>query len=158
MEATLIFHDDPQYDKEVFIEDFDFDTYEYPLDVYSLKIIYEDFNFLPHSIERFANLVCLIINYNKELEFISDNLGKLTQLRHLDFESCKLSRLPDSIKNLTEVEFLHLAGNRFEEIPESIFNLTKLERLFLKGNNINFIPEGINKLYRLKDLDLDDDD
>jgi len=87
---------------------------------------------------------------NKELIYLPDSIGNLTNLEFLSLKSNYLQYLPDSIGNLTNLEILYVKNNNLKSLPDSIGNLTNLEILSVEDNNLQYLPDSIGKLTELK--------
>lgn len=81
--------------------------------------------------------------WNKNLEYIIDEIGLLTKLKTLKLTKNNLHTLPDTLKNLVLLEEIDLSENSFSEIPLFILNLKFLRSLKLSNNNLKYLPEEI---------------
>jgi len=85
---------------------------------------------------------------------LPQEIGLLTNLKHLDLESNILRSLPPEIGNLKKLEVLYLSNNELESIPSQIGNLSRLHTLGLSGNRLAKLPPQIGKLRSLEILNL----
>jgi Leucine-rich repeat (LRR) protein len=91
---------------------------------------------------------------HRNVFFLPDSIGNLTNLTELDLTSNRLTSIPQSIRNLTNLTELDLSNNQLTSIPEWIGNLTNLTYLSLSNNQLTSIPEWIGNLTNLTKLDL----
>ncbi|XP_074319890.1 putative disease resistance protein RGA3 [Silene latifolia] len=82
------------------------------------------------------------------------SLGKLIQLRYLDFSKNALRKLPDSITQLVNLYVLDLSHCRnLEELPQKMNKLVALRHLYLfYCDNLSHMPKGLRRLTSLKTL------
>ena len=117
---------------------------------------------LPKEIENLQRLETLFINnttimYGGQITVmqVPVEIGKLKNLKVLDFSSTRLASLPKEIGNLTNLENLYLSSCSLNTLPAEIGNLANLEELSLSNNpDIIIIPVEIGKLKKLKYLHL----
>ncbi len=85
----------------------------------------------------------------KNIELILNNLGKYTNLQHLDLSSNQITEIKglDKLVNLQE---LYLNNNKISEI-KGLDNLVNLKKLHLKNNQITEI-KGLDNLINLQEL------
>lgn len=108
----------------------------------------------------------LYLNSN-DLESISDDISKLSNLKVLDLSSNHLLRLPPTIADLQQLEILNLGidlykigfapytkRNHLLELPSEIGNLKKLRILNLSSNLLRSIPKELTQLRQLEKLNL----
>ncbi len=98
--------------------------------------------------------VTTIYGFNKEITYLPNSIGKLSNLQKLNLYGNKLKEIPNSIGNLTNLQFLSFRGNKLKEIPNSIGNLTNLQELDLCCNELTSLPNSIGNLTNLQELDL----
>ncbi|XP_037451131.1 disease resistance protein RGA5-like [Triticum dicoccoides] len=104
-----------------------------------------------HSFEEFRHLRVLNLMDCSELEdHHLENIVRLFQLRYLNVEGTKISKLPEQIGRLGCLEILDLSDTRVGELPASIVNLGKLMHL-LVDHDVKF-PDGIAKMQALETL------
>ncbi|VAI63682.1 unnamed protein product [Triticum turgidum subsp. durum] len=104
-----------------------------------------------HSFEEFRHLRVLDLMDCSELEdHHLENIVRLFQLRYLNVEGTKISKLPEQIGRLGCLEILDLSDTRVGELPASIVNLGKLMHL-LVDHDVKF-PDGIAKMQALETL------
>ena len=89
---------------------------------------------------------------SERLTELPEEIGKLKNLRKLDFNWNKISKIPDAIRDLTSLEVLNLSYNQISEIPNTITKLTNLKQLYIRRNKISEIPDAITKLTNLTEL------
>ena len=109
-----------------------------------------------YKLYKLAFLEKIIIN-NKNLGYLSEDIGNLKNLIILDLSSNNLTRnIPKNICNLTKLRDIILSKNQLTgHIPENIDNLTELIILDLSSNNLTGnIPENICDLTNLHQLNL----
>ena len=116
-----------------------------------LIIIGSELKSLPREIGRLSKLETLFLDDNNHLSQLPDSVSMLTNLKTLDCDECKLSKLPnlERLKNITRLDF---SSNLLEEIPESVSKLESLEMAFFNDNKIKFIPKSLGNLRKLKIL------
>jgi Leucine-rich repeat (LRR) protein len=85
---------------------------------------------------------------------LPEEIGNLTNLRHLDIEENHLEKLPKSIGKLKKLKYLSVSENQLEILPLEICNLTNLQELYLSKNKLTSLPEGFEKLKNLYYLDI----
>ncbi|KAG4097599.1 L domain-like protein [Neocallimastix lanati (nom. inval.)] len=119
----------------------------------SLEVYYKNIDVLPNEIGDLINLRILYLNDNK-IRVIPPDIGKLTNLYHLDLSFNILSNLPKEIGNLKNLRKLILNGNKLIEIPEEIGTMTELKILQLQNNLLTDIPTSIIKLEFLVELNI----
>ncbi|MFX1294329.1 MAG: leucine-rich repeat domain-containing protein [Promethearchaeota archaeon] len=100
-----------------------------------------------------THLKILILRDNK-LKKISEYIGKLKDLEHLDLFHNQLRTLPESFKLLRNLKELHLGRNYFNNFPNPLTNLKKLELLLLDNNQLQSVPLTLGNLINLKELHL----
>ncbi len=132
---------------------------------------------LSESITLCKNLLTLTFG-GGDLQSLPLNIGKLTKLEELEFESTLVSQIPDSIGNcknlkiiqagenekltsfpssfgqLKNLEELHLSCCNFKQFPVEICSLKNLRRLDLSENKVASIPKEIGNLKKLEELEL----
>ncbi len=86
------------------------------------------------------------------IDFLSDNIGNLTQLTEINLFSNELKKLPESIGLLSNLEILNLSTNELTALPDTIVNLVNLKILNISNNHIKTLPKDIGKLKNLKKI------
>ncbi len=94
---------------------------------------------------------CPAYNY---IVIISEEIGKLKQLKVIDFTGNLINKLPKEIGNLSNLTQLFFGVNQITEIPKEIGNLTRLTILSLSSNILSTLPNEIVNLDNLTNLDL----
>ena len=69
--------------------------------------------------------------WNRSLESLPPEVGRLTNLRRLDLGGNRLTSLPPEVGRLTNLQELDLGGNRLTSLPPEVGRLTNLRRLLL---------------------------
>ncbi|EMS68755.1 Disease resistance protein RPM1 [Triticum urartu] len=83
-------------------------------------------------------------------EYDMRNIGKLLQLKYLNFPATRISKLPSEIVLLRDLETLHFGATPVEELPTGFAQLTKLQHLIARGWTI--IPKNIGNMRNLRDI------
>lgn len=96
----------------------------------------------------------LRIANNSSLEKVPVWIGKLSDLRNLQFACCDIKELPESIGKLTHLEVLKVSGNSLVKLPESIGQLKNLYLLDASSNKLTKLPKSIGMLSNLTKLGL----
>lgn len=73
-------------------------------------------------------------HYKYQIKTLSDNVGKLRNLRELHLRHQCLPSLPENIGDLVNLEVLDLTDNKLRSLPASLQNLKKLRILRLEQN------------------------
>jgi Leucine-rich repeat (LRR) protein len=110
------------------------------------------FTAFPDSIQSLVKLTSFITNGGLP---IPNWIGKLRNLKQLNFTKGNLTSLPDSLQDLHQLQELYLSNNAFETLPDWIGKLSSLSILDLANNKLKSLPESIGNLKMLKSLDLD---
>jgi len=130
------------------------DALKNPDDVYRLKLKRVKLDSLPVDIFKLTNLRELSIN-NCKLQVINENINQLSHLYYLDVSKNKLVSLPDQLFELKNLKILIISRNRIDRLPENIGNAAQLELLDAWDNPLYVLPESIKKLKdSLKMIDL----
>lgn len=79
---------------------------------------------------------------------------RLTALRVLHMQSCRIQRVPKEIGMLQKLTYLNLSHNDIEIVPDSISDLQFLTHLNLSRTEITELPESVGKMQSLQVLDL----
>nr|UBY07185.1 NBS-LRR disease resistance protein [Dasypyrum villosum] len=109
------------------------------------------------SLEEFRHLRVLDLSYQPleedHLENILhlENIVRLFQLRYLNLQGTKISKLPKQIGHLGCLEILDLRRTYVGELPASIVNLRKLMHLLVE--DLVKFPDGIAKMQALETLE-----
>lgn len=86
------------------------------------------------------------------LQFIPEDIGKLTHLKKLEIFSHELVCLPKALEKLTELEYLRITGNKVEDLGFDISKLKNLKGLDLSAMPLKVFPSGITELTQLQEL------
>jgi len=90
------------------------------------------------------------LNLNKnDLNVLSPDIAKLTELENLNLSNNQLTSLPSELFSLKKLKYLQLDHNQFKTISSSISDLSTLENLNLSYNELTSLP---NEIYDLKNL------
>lgn len=92
--------------------------------------------------------------YWNQLEYLSEDIGNLTELLAIHLFGNRLKTLPNSIGKLKKLFVLSLANNRLTSLPENIGELTLLQKLFLDNNCLKVLPESVFDLPNLTILNI----
>ncbi len=104
---------------------------------------------LPTEIGKLTNLAHLNLG-NNQLTSLPPEIGQLTRLERLWLSNNQLTSLPKEIGNLTNLTVLVLANNQLTSLPEEIGQLTNLTLLSLNDNQLTSLPKEIRNLTNLK--------
>ncbi|XP_078605300.1 uncharacterized protein LOC144878523 [Branchiostoma floridae x Branchiostoma japonicum] len=88
------------------------------------------------------------------LYYVSEDIGQLVNLTHLDLSRNRIEDLPDELCNITTIKWLSLQHNKLSSLPERIGNLLPLEYLDVSFNKLASIPDSFRQLSSLRDLRL----
>jgi len=100
--------------------------------------------------------VTRLILISMNIAVLPDEIGALTNLKHLSVYGNKIATLPDSIGRLTALNILYLGENILTAVPASIGYLTAVTKLFLNTNRIAALPDTIGRMTALTELHLND--
>ena len=100
--------------------------------------------------------VTSLILISIDIPVLPDEIGALTNLKHLSVYGNKIATLPDSIGRLTALNILYLGENILTAVPASIGYLTAVTKLFLNMNRIAALPDTIGRMTALTELHLND--
>ncbi|MHA1820569.1 MAG: leucine-rich repeat domain-containing protein [Promethearchaeota archaeon] len=93
--------------------------------------------------------------YYKNIWFLPESIGRLTNLKELNLLGYRLSSLPESIGHLTNLQTLSINDNQLSSLPEIITQMTWLKVLDIGVNQISSLPESIGALKNLTYLNLE---
>jgi len=96
-----------------------------------------DLMYLPESIGNLTNLWNLNVSYN-QLVSLPESIGDLADLEQLNVAFNNLSTLPESIGNITNIN-LNAWSNQISTFPQTIYNWTG--SIDLGGNQLTFLPD-----------------
>lgn len=115
-----------------------------------------DLSDVSDQIGRLKNLRMLDLGHNK-LARVPDALADLDGLTDfLYLHDNRLSSLPDAFARLTRLRYLNIGENAFDALPECISCMTNLIELRASGNRLTSLPDCIGRLTRLRELHLRD--
>ncbi|XP_034948886.1 LOW QUALITY PROTEIN: leucine-rich repeat-containing protein 47-like [Chelonus insularis] len=95
--------------------------------------------FIPDEIEKLTNLTTLVLHSNK-LKKIPTTIKNLVKLKILDCSYNQLETIPDEISALIQITSINLNSNSLKTLPCLKFN-TKLSSLNLSNNNFQIFPD-----------------
>ncbi len=87
---------------------------------------------------------------------ISNDVGELKTLRHLEILNFNYKEFPEWILKLSNLEQLVFRGNDIVSLPDSISRLTKLKSFRIENCGIKKLPESMFKMNQLIHLSLAD--
>jgi hypothetical protein len=122
--------------------------------VYNLWLHRQNLPQFPHLIVDFFPCLHTFSLEKNIIPSIPETIGKLTQLRIINFNENQLTTLPESFCSLTELTDLHLWQNQLTSLPESFGNLVQLNMLKIGNNQLTTLPDSIVNLTNLRTLDL----
>jgi Leucine-rich repeat (LRR) protein len=111
------------------------------------------FDNLDEALKKPEQVNVLIIR-NQGLTSLSDEIGKLTNLRTLNLANNHLTELPEAIGDLANLEELSFENNQLKQLPSSLKKLKKLRRVNGSNNLLREIPKEIYDLPALRTLNL----
>jgi Leucine-rich repeat (LRR) protein len=114
---------------------------------YQLDYLIKKLN-LNYSIYYMYNIKLLNLNHNK-LSKIPKEIGQLKHLHFLYLNDNELSEIPKEIGQLQQLQLLYLNDNKLIRIPKEIGQLQQLELLNLDYNKLTEIPKEIGQLKKL---------
>ncbi|XP_078687162.1 uncharacterized protein LOC144919560 [Branchiostoma floridae x Branchiostoma belcheri] len=85
---------------------------------------------------------------------VSEEIGLLVNLTHLDLSRNWIEYLPGEICNMTSLKWLCLHDNELSRLPERIGNLLLLEYLDVSVNKLHSIPNSFKLLICMNKLEL----
>jgi len=88
-----------------------------------------------------------VLNPNAQpLSALPPEIGRLTNLQHLNLSYNNLKELPPEIGNLTQLKILDLSANELQELPREMGNLNALRVLNLSANQLTDLSEEVTHL------------
>ena len=81
---------------------------------------------------------------------LPDSIGRLVNVKRMDFCDGGLTALPDAFAQLDRLEILHLSRNAMAELPPALRHCKSLRVLNVSGNKIASIPRWIAELTSLE--------
>jgi internalin A len=119
---------------------------KYNVEIRTNNNLYSGLTNIPKSISKLRKLTYLDLSGNKELK-LSDEIGKLPELRELKIDEMDLKEIPSGIQNNIKLETLSITQNpNIKEIPVWIDKLQNLAYLRTYGCRFSVMPETLNKL------------
>ena len=119
-----------------------------------LYLRYNSIQIFPSQIGQLGSLKKLQLIGNDELQYLTNEIGRLNNLIHLDLYDNDLQWLPNEIGHLKNLEYLDLSVNNLQNLPSEIGQLKKLTELILHNNELQSLPNEIGQLENLTTLDL----
>ena len=108
---------------------------------------------LPMSVGDLAiESICVSRNLVTELP---PSISRLSKLKSLVVNGCKLSKFPSEIVDLPHLRHVSLCRNELTDIAPDIGKLVKLENLWLDWNKIRVLPDSIANCTNMKYLKLE---
>ena len=98
---------------------------------------------LPLQIAQLENLTSLLCHSNELTSLPNDCLGKLVNIKNLDFSNNKLTELPQDLKNLKELFTINLCGNNLTALFP-LEGLSKLAVLDISRNKFVDLPNDLS--------------
>ena len=90
---------------------------------------------------------------DNDLSEVSEEIGRLKNLRMLDLGHNRLTQVPDALAGLDGLtDFLYLHDNQLTSLPSSFDSLTKLRYLNISENAFEVLPECISWMTSLIEL------
>lgn len=111
----------------------------------------DDYIEIPKSISNLKKLKLLDLQ-QQNVEYILDEICKMTSLEALFLDRSDLSYIPDEISRLTNLQILSIMDTRVTQLPLRLGELKGLLYLGLNGLQIKKVPEVVYKLKKLKSL------
>ncbi|PJJ08631.1 hypothetical protein CLU83_1917 [Flavobacterium sp. 1] len=124
----------------------------HPDAVTSLKLIDKNGSEWIPEIERLKNLTHLEISIG--ITEIPDAISKFPKLEQLSLKNCNIQKISHQLAKLTELSDLDLFSNKLTEFPAVLLELKKLKRLNIGANEISTLPEEMDRLEELENLDM----
>lgn len=123
-----------------------------PEEVRFLSIENPAFLSLPEVIFNFVNLKELRVFLKSNLwdgkklplQEISEKIGGLKQLTHLQISGCAIAALPESLGTLKELQHLSVNNCALQLVPKGVWQLPNLKFIWLESNQLAHIPETID--------------
>jgi Leucine-rich repeat (LRR) protein len=123
----------------------------------TLVLADNDLREVSDQIGRLKNLRMLDLGHNR-LTNVPDTLADLDGLTDfLYLHDNQLTSLPSSLASLTKLRYLNISENAFEALPESISSMASLIELRASDNPLTSLPDSIGRLSRLRELHLRND-
>jgi len=119
-----------------------------------LYLRYNSIQIFPSQIGQLGSLKKLHLIGNDELQCLTNEIGRLNNLIHLDLYDNDLQCLPNGIEHLKNLEYLDLSVNGLQNLPSEIGQLKNLTELILHNNKLQSLPNEIGQLKNLTTLDL----
>lgn len=76
----------------------------------------------------------------------------LNQIDNVGFNDLGLYELPESIGRIPNLRELNLNRNRLTKLPKVIQHLTNLERLYIGGNPLKGLPDWLSNCFQIREL------
>ena len=119
---------------------------KYNVEIRTNNNLYSGLTRIPKSISKIRKLTYLDLSGNTELQ-LSDEIGKLTELRELYINEMDLKEIPEGIQNNIKLHTLSIDSNpNIKEVPVWLDKLQNLKNLKTYGCRFSVIPDTLNKL------------
>ena len=102
-----------------------------------------------------ATSTCFLTITDVVMQSVPPEIGRLRNLRYLDFAHDGIKVLPPEIGRLTRLRIINLNDNDLNQVPNTLCGLVELTDLALVRNNIKEVPSDIGCLTHLRTLHLD---
>ncbi|MDV3635152.1 hypothetical protein CMU84_08300 [Elizabethkingia anophelis] len=118
------------------------------------KIYISETDSIPNWILNFKELTSIeAFPSNKKINFIPNEIGKLTELTHLELPENNITEIPQSLYTLKKLQRINLSKNNLKEIKKEISQLKDLKIILLSDNSeLKDLPNEICNLLSLKNL------
>ena len=107
---------------------------------------------LPESIVCLTSLARLIVDSSKYTDPYSWWCRQLKIPFYLFVNSNQLTCMTESIGHLTCLTHLEIGNNQLNRLSDSIFNLDSLAEFYISLNQLTYLPDSIGKMISLVEL------
>ena len=122
----------------------------------SLKQLYlrrNQIEFISDDISKLSNLEVLDISGNK-IKIVSAGICRLQSLRQLNLSTNEIAILPSELCNMRALSSLNISNNKISVLPMEVGNLHSLTNLNISNNEVKRLPDSIGSLSNLQKLDV----